>query len=106
MISEIKNLCEGGYMDGQGNTKNTSGTIFSIIAVVAFIILIVAVNATAIYFGSQKNKASEPLENPVVTEEAVEETEETMPFVEEPETEEAVIEETDSVVEEESAPVE
>ena len=43
--------------------KTGPSVIFSIIAVIAFIFLIIAVNATAIYFGSKKNQASEPISN-------------------------------------------
>jgi flagellar basal body-associated protein FliL len=62
----------------ESDTPVTSGPankIFSILAIVAFVLLIIAVNATTVYFGSKKNKASEPLTNPVTEENQGEELE-------------------------------
>lgn len=92
-----------GSQSKDASPKKTPSMVFNLIAIIAFVILIVAVNASAIYFGSKKNKASEPIENPVTAQEELEPTEETVPFEEEAGTEEAVIEETDTA---EEAPAE
>ena len=45
--------------------KKTPNRVMGVIAVIAFIILVIAVNATAVYFGTKNNSANAPTENPV-----------------------------------------